>query len=294
MREESGLDQLRGRLSLVLPALNEAAPLSTLLVELSRVAADQDWELVVVDDGSADATRDVAGRAGATVLRHERTRGYGAALKSGIRATTREFVAFMDADGQHTVAALHAVVGHAAEADMVVGRRAGLSATRLWRRPGKWLLLRLADYIARDRIPDLNSGLRVTKRELLLRYMHLCPEGFSFTTTLTLAFLDRGRSVIWVPISVEPSRSRSTVTVATGFETILLILRLATLFQPLRLFVTASLILIAAGLAWSVPYALDGRGISIGAALLVIAGVQLLFTGLLADQIATFRKERFE
>lgn len=292
--EDAGLDHLRGRLSIVLPALNEAAPLSTFLDGLTQLAARHAWDVLVVDDGSSDGTREVARRSGATVLGHERTRGYGASLKTGISAATREYVAIMDGDGQHTLTALGAVLAQATEADMVVGARPGLADTAAWRRPGKWLIVRLASYLARQKLPDLNSGLRVMRRDVLARYLHLCPDGFSFTTTLTLAFIDRGRSVRYVPIAVERPLSRSTVSIATGLDALLLVLRLGTLFAPLRLFVTASLVLMLAGLLWAIPYALQARGISIGAALLVLAGIQILFAGLLADQIAALRKERFE
>jgi len=258
------------------------------------LARDHDVEVIVVDDGSSDATASVAIELGATVLRHERRRGYGAALKTGIRAASRPFLAIMDGDGQHTVGALAAVLRAAADADMVVGARAGIADTALWRRPGKWLIVRLASYLARQKLPDLNSGLRVMRGDVLRRYVHLCPDGFSFTTTLTLAFIDRGRSVRYVPITVQRPLSASTVSIATGLDAVLLVLRLGTLFAPLRLFVTASLVLGLAGVLWAIPYALQGRGISIGAALLALTGIQLLFAGLLADQIATLRKERFE
>ena len=287
-------ESLTGRLTIVLPALNEEAPLATFLPQLVVIARQHDWEIVVVDDGSSDNTSGTALTAGAQVLRHERQRGYGAALKTGIRSTTRPYLALMDGDGQHTTASLLTVLEHCGEADMIIGARLSLRDSDVWRRPGKWLLQRLATYIAQEPIPDLNSGLRVINREVLARYIHLCPDGFSFTTTITLAFLDRRRSVRYVPIQIARPMSRSTVSVATGFDTLLLILRLATLFQPLRLFVTASIALVIAGVAWSIPYAWQGRGVSIGAALLVLTGVQLLFVGLLADQIATLRKERYE
>lgn len=290
----SDLEAVRGAVSVVLPALNEATPLATFLAELVGVAQVHDWEVIVVDDGSSDGTSEVARGAGATVVRHERRRGYGAALKTGVRTATRRYVAFMDGDGQHAVSSMLDLLKLATTADMIVGARRSLRDSDVWRRPGKWVLNQLATYIAQESIPDLNSGLRVVDRDVLRRYIHLCPDGFSFTTTITLAFLDRGRTVRYVPIEVARPLTKSTVSVATGFQTLLLVLRLATLFQPLRLFVTASLLLMLAGFLWSIPYALEGHGISIGAALLVLSGVQLLFAGLLADQIATLRKERYE
>jgi glycosyltransferase involved in cell wall biosynthesis len=280
--------------SIVMPAFNEGPNLPAVLTPLLDEARRRHWEVLVVDDGSADDTAAVAARCGATVVSHPRNRGYGAALKTGIRAATAPFVATMDSDGQHTLEALDDVLAHAGDADLVVGARSGLRQSPLWRMPGKWVLQRLATFIARQPIPDLNSGLRVFRREVILRYIHLCPDGFSFSTTSTLAFLNRGRSVEYVPIQIKPRGGHSTVSMITGFDALLLILRLATLFEPLRLFVSAGLMLFGAGILWAIPYAAAGRGISLGAGLLVLTAVQLLFTGLVADQIASLRKERYE
>lgn len=288
------LTHLHGRVSVVVPALNEERGLAVILPELVSLAREHEWQVTVVDDGSTDTTAQVAAAFDVRLIRHPRRRGYGAALKTGIHGTDRPLVAMMDGDGQHRVSALRLVLEHADEAEMVVGARAGLSDTALWRRPGKWILIQLATYIAGQRLPDLNSGLRVIDRTQLIRYMHLCPDGFSFTTTLTLAFVDRGRSIVYTPIVVDRAVSRSMVSVTTGFESLLLILRLATLFRPLRLFVSTGCAFIVAGIAWAVPFALQARGVSIGAALLVLVGIQLCFAGLLADQIASLRKERFE
>ena len=255
----------------------------------------RNWQVVVVDDGSTDGTDDVARRYGATVIAHQRSKGYGAALKTGIAAASAPWVATMDADGQHTPEALDAVLGAIdTGTQMVIGARRGLRQSPLWRMPGKWVLGKLAQFIADRQIPDLNSGLRVCRTDMVRRYVHLCPDGFSFSTTISLAFLHRRLEVRYVPISINPSSSKSTVTPASGLETLLLILRLATLFEPLRLFVTASLVLVVAGVLYAIPYAALGRGISVGAALVVFTGVQLLFVGLIADQVASLRRERFE
>jgi glycosyltransferase involved in cell wall biosynthesis len=280
--------------TIVVPALNEERGLRQILPSLVERAASLEWQVVVVDDGSSDSTADVARSFGVDVISHGRTRGYGAALKTGIGAAKGPWIATMDADGQHTLEALEAVLAPRESADMVVGARRGLRQSRLWRMPGKWALGKLAAFIANRPVPDLNSGLRVCRAEIARRYIHLCPDGFSFSTTVSLAFHHRGHDVVYVPISIQSSTSRSTVTPISGLGTLLLILRLATLFEPLRLFVAASLIFITAGLLYAVPYALAGRGISIGAALVMLTGVQLLFVGLIADQISSLRKERYE
>lgn len=280
--------------TIILPALNEEVGLARVLPSLMERAAVSGWRVVVVDDGSSDSSGNVARSCGAVVISHGQTRGYGAALKSGIGAATTTWIATMDADGQHTLEALETVLGQRESADMIIGARRGLRQSRLWRMPGKWVLGKLAVFIANRPIPDLNSGLRASRTQLVKRYLHLCPDGFSFSTTVSLAFLHQGLAVAYVPISVNPSTSKSTVTPSSGLGTLLLILRLATLFEPLRLFVSASLLFMTAGLLYAVPYALLGRGVSIGAAVVVLTGVQLLFVGLIADQISSMRRERFE
>lgn len=280
--------------SIILPAFNEARNLPAVLEPLIHQAQVRGWELILVDDGSTDGTEKLATPAAVRVIRHPLNRGYGAALKTGIRAASAPVVAIMDADGQHTLEALEVVLASAASVDLVVGARKGLGKSPFWRMPGKWVLTRLATFITRRKIPDLNSGLRVFRRDVMMRYLHLFPDGFSFSTTSTLVFMDRGYQVEFVPIEVQARRGKSTVTATTGFDTLLLILRLATLFEPLRLFVAMSLVFLLLGVGWSLPYAASGRGISLGAGLLILTSVQLLFAGLIADQVASLRKERLE
>lgn len=166
-----------GQVSVVIPALNEEEGLQRILPSIAEAVRLHDWELLIVNDASADRTAHVAESLGVRVVSHEVRRGYGAALKTGIRATTRPYVATMDADGQHDSHALLTVAERADQADMVVGARPGLRSSPLWRRPGKWVIVRLARYLAQQELPDLNSGLRVMRREVLLRYVHGGPRG---------------------------------------------------------------------------------------------------------------------
>jgi len=278
-------------LTIIIPAHNEAAALPQVLGSLRAHAPEA--HVIVVDDGSTDATASVAEQFGATVLRHAGNLGYGAALKTGFRQAATPFVATMDADGQHTPEALEAVWRARHDADMVVGARTGFHGPA-WRMPGKWLLRVMAQYLTRRRIPDLNSGLRLYRRDVLLRYLHVCPSGFSLTTTMTLAMLSRGWRVTYVPITVAARIGRSTVNVVTGLETVVLILRIVSLFNPLRVFVPSAAALAAAGLLWGLPIAAAGRGVSVGSMLAIVTAVILFALGLLCDQISQLRLERFE
>jgi glycosyltransferase involved in cell wall biosynthesis len=274
--------------------LNEAASIGAVLADISAECAAAGAKVVVVDDGSTDGTAGAARAAGASVLRHPTNLGYGAALKTGIRHADTEFVVTMDADGQHDAAALRAILARRHDADMVVGARRGLLHSRAWRMPGKWLLGFMARTLSRHEIPDLNSGLRIYRREVLWKYLHLGPSGFSFTTTMTLAMLSRGWRVAFEPIDVRRRSGRSTVSVQTGLDTIVLVLRLVALFNPLRVFVPIAAFIGGVGIAWGIPFALLGRGISVGSMLAIVTAVVLFALGLLCDQVSQLRLERFE
>ena len=285
------------RVTIVIPAFNEEGGIGNVLTALRGDLPPGVAEIVVVDDGSTDRTAEIAEANGARVLRHPSNRGYGASLKTAIRAVDTEYVLTMDADGQHRledVAKLCEAVSAARRPDCVIGHRTQLLHSRLWRMPGKWFLNRLARILTQKDIRDLNSGLRVIRRDVLLKYMHLCPSGFSFSTTITVALASRGYDVHFVPIKIEPRVGKSMVSVRTGFQTILLVLRLASLFNPLRVFLPLAMLFILFGVAWSIPYFLDGQGLTVAAMLSILTGVILFGLGLICDQVAQLRLERYE
>jgi glycosyltransferase involved in cell wall biosynthesis len=284
-------------IAIVIPAHNEAAGIGAVLEDLLAHKPPGVTEVIVIDDGSTDGTGDIAHRAGARVIRHKTNRGYGAGLKTGIRAATARYVLTMDADGQHRVedvARLCELVAGGDVAESVIGHRKALLHSKLWRMPGKWFLRRLAQFLVARDIPDLNSGLRVIRRDIALKYISLCPQGFSFSTTITMALLARGYGVDFVPIEVKPRVGKSTVSVRTGLQTILLVLRLATLFNPLRIFLPASLLCFVAGIGWGVRYVLAGQGVTVASMLAILTGVLLFGLGLICDQVAQLRLARYE
>lgn len=280
--------------SIIIPAYNEADSIREVLEDIRKGFASRRVEILVIDDGSTDQTAEIAKKSGAKVIQHLHNKGYGASLKSGIRSAVGQFVLFMDADGQHrAVEALKLIdAASSAPADMVVGQRSRLMHSPMWRMPGKWVLGWMANYLTRRRIPDLNSGLRLINREVALRYMGLCPNGFSFSTTITMVLIHRGYEVLYVPFEINKRKGKSTVSLSTGLDTLLLILRIATLIDPLRIFVPLSLLIAFVGIAWGIPYALMGNGVSIGSMLAIVTSVLLFSIGLISDQISQLRLEK--
>lgn len=280
-------------LTVIIPALNEAAGIGAVLGELGQ-CRDFISAIIVVDDGSSDNTGEVAAELGATVIRHPANLGYGASLKTGLRHAGTGYVATFDADGQHQPSDLRRLWEARHQGAMIIGARQQLIHSPLWRMPGKWLLGAIASYLVRRRIPDLNSGMRLLTLDLARRYAHLCPRGFSMSTTLTMAVLSRGWPVAFVPIEVRKRTGHSTVTLATGFETMVLLLRIICLFNPLRMFVPASMLVAVFGILWGIPYALAGRGVSVGSMLALVTAILLFSLGLICDQVSQLRLERHE
>ena len=281
-------------LTVIIPAFNEAAGIGAVLDELKRDCGDFLTAIIVVDDGSRDDTARIARERGVIVIQHPSNLGYGASLKSGLRRAESHYVATFDGDGQHPASELRRLWDARRGATMIIGARQKLIHSPLWRMPGKWLLGSVASYLVKRRIPDLNSGLRLLTRDVAMRYAHLCPRGFSMSTTLTMAVMSRGWPVTFVPIDIRPRTGHSTVTLTTGLETMVLLLRIICLFNPLRLFVPAAAIVALIGVAWGIPYAAAGRGVSVGAMLAIVTATLLFSLGLICDQVSQLRLERHE
>lgn len=279
-------------LTVVIPAYNEAKVIGEVLKGL--IAYDKNLEIIVVDDGSTDDTALVAQDAGVRVIRHFENIGYGAALKSGIRAASHENILIMDSDGQHRnfhdIELLYSFID---EYDMVVGARVKAGGRVLHRATGKWLLTKVANFLVEKEIPDLNSGFRMFKKSVAEGYFHILSNEFSFTTTLTLTLLREGYQVKYVPIEVEKRVGRSTVRVFRhGIGTLIFILRIVMLFNPLRVFLPISIILFVLGFARFTQALVSGNDYAVTSTTLFVSSVIIFMFGLLADQIASLRRER--
>lgn len=276
-------------ISLLIPAYNEAGTIAE-TVRCARAALDRlsrPHEILVIDDGSSDATSTNAAEAGATVLRHESNRGYGAALKTGLRHAQGEIVVITDADLTYPAERIPELIHEIAMADMAVGARIGANVhIPLLRRPAKWILNRLANRVAGRRIPDLNSGLRVFKRDLALRYLHLYPEGFSFTTTLTLAALCDGYEVRFLPIDYARRAGRSKIhPLRDTFNFLVLIVRVAAYFEPLRVFLPATFVSAGISALLLIYYFITDGGVSDAGVLACLFTLLIFMMGILADLV---------
>jgi len=275
-------------LAVILPAFNESAGIAGTLARVREALAafTGTSEIIVVDDGSTDGTGAKATAAGARVVTHPWNRGYGAALKSGIASTDAAAILIMDADATYESAAILRLHAGLKDADMVVGARKLMSAGVAWiRRPAKWMLNRFASYLVGVPIPDLNSGQRVMKRDAVLRYMHLCPNGFSFTSTITLAMLANGHAVHYQPIEYARRAGKSKLRAAHFASFILLVVRSMVLFNPLKVFLPLGALLFAAGVAKLVQDIIR-ENLSETAVMAFLSAITVWSVGLLADMIA--------
>ncbi|MDP6544457.1 MAG: glycosyltransferase family 2 protein [Phycisphaerae bacterium] len=284
-------------LSICVPAYNEEQAVVKTLKRLRRSFPAA--EILFVDDGSTDDTLAQANTVdGVRVFSHDRNIGYGAAIKTAIRNSNREVVAWYDADGQHRAQDLEKVVQPVldGEKDAVIGARTKTSAVTRNRLPGKWILKSIAELIVRHKIPDLNSGLRCFRRNVIIRYLHLLPDGFSASTTSTILMMKRGYRIGYEDIIAVARKGSSTVRmVSDGLKAIQLMLRLLILFEAFGFFTLLSMLQIIPGLIYGIVVAVrQGQGFPVLAATVIISGVLTFFMGLLCDQVVALRKERFE
>jgi glycosyltransferase involved in cell wall biosynthesis len=276
--------------SIVIPAMNEEHAIASVVSELRRAAS---WrEVLVIDDGSTDATAVRAADAGARVIRHPYNKGNGAAVKTGIRNATGEYVLIIDADGQHAPADAIRIVARLGEYDLVVGARNGSTQATTARRGGNTLLNWLASYLTVRDIPDLTSGFRAARGSCLREFIHLLPNGFSTPTTTTLAFIKAGYNVAFEPIDARQRHGTSKIRFARdGAKFFLILLKIVTIFSPLRIFVPVSAAAFTGGAAYGLWNALVYGRIPNGAVLLMLFAVVVFLVGLVSEQIATLRFE---
>ena len=275
------------RISVVIPARNEAKGLAELLPKLK--AALPDAEVIVSDDGSADETAAVALAHGARVVGRPYGAGNGAAVKAGARAATREWIVFMDGDGQHRAEDIGRLLARLGEGyDMVVGARSAGGQASRHRGLANAFYNRLATWMVGHPVKDLTSGFRVVRRKRFKEFMHLLPNGFSYPTTCTMAFFRAGYSVTYESIDVQQrikGTSSHVKIVRDGVRFLLIIFKIGTLFSPLKLFAPIAVTFFCTGLGYYLYTFLTQHRFTNMSVLLFSAAVIIFLIGLISEQI---------
>jgi len=283
-------------ISILVPCYNEQGAIAATVEAVHaamRDTGDFAYEVIVIDDGSTDQSAEMINASQCRLIRLPVNRGYGAALKTGARQATHDLLAIIDADGTYPADRLVDMARELGEAEMIVGARVGVGVeVPLARRPAKWTLTALAKYLTDTPIPDLNSGLRVVRRDLWRCYERYLPDGFSLTTTITLAALTNGHEVKYKPIEYRRRVGRSKIRpIRDTIEFVKLILRTVLYFDPMKIFVPLSLLLFAAGAMIGVGSLIVSKWFGLGqfmdvtTVVLFLSGMQMLAIGALADLI---------
>jgi glycosyltransferase involved in cell wall biosynthesis len=250
----------------------------------------------VVNDGSSDRSVDILKNLqkahGFSILNHKVNKGYGGAIKTGIKAVETEYLVTIDADGQHQPQNVVSMYDKmiAEDGDLLIGARMNESNLTA-RNIGKWMIRVLSRILLPNRIMDLNSGLKMYRTDLAKRYIKICPDSMAFSDIMALTFIAEKCKVLEIPIQIKPRvGGKSKINLRSAIDTVVEIINIVVFFNPLRLFLPLALIFLLAGLAWGLPIVLAGRGVSTGALLaFTISGIVLLL-GLIAEQLSQIRR----
>jgi len=271
--------------SIILPAKNEAASIGAVIARIRQLYPDD--EILVVNDGSDDNTASLAESAGATVISHPVSMGNGAAIKAGARAAKGDVLVFLDGDGQHKPDDIPRLLDKLGEGyDMVIGARSSSSHANTARLAANGVYNVVASQLTGHRIPDLTSGMRAVKADLFKKYLYLLPNGFSYPTTITMAFLRAGYLVDFIPIEARQRTGKSHIRpIKDGVRFMLIIFKIATLYSPLKLFLPTSLLFFGTGVGYyAYTYLTQGRFTNMSL-LLFSAAVIVFLIGLISEQI---------
>jgi len=282
------------KVSIIIPAFNESPTIGNIVEEIKNLYPD--FEVLVVDDNSTDNTAEVARDAGAVVHTHPYNIGNGASIKTGIRNATGNILVFMDGDGQHDPKDIGKLIDHFPKYDMVVGARQKGQQTSVGRALANRIYNWLARYVAKFPIQDLTSGFRAIKSDIARNNLYLLPNSYSYPTTLTLSVIRSGRTVIYIPINAQKrKKGESKIKVfKDGVRFILIIVKICTLYSPLRVFLPVSLFVFFLGLSYYIYTYLTMSRFSNMSLLLFTNSVVIFMIGLVSEQICQMRFDRSE
>lgn len=277
--------------TVVVPAFNEEKTIGAVVHGVNSSVPHA--TVLVIDDGSTDATAREAERAGAVVISHPLNKGNGACLKTALRDIKGGLVAVIDADGQHDPTDLPRLLNRLDEYDLVVGSRTfNRESGSYLRNLGNVILKKLASFLAEREISDLTSGFRVFKHEIALKFLHIYPNGYSFPSTSTLSFIMSGYNVDFIPTEVQKRKADTQSKLkpfSDGFKFLMFILRIITLANPNKIFFPTGLVMVFLGLVITVRNLLLFQQFSSGAVLFLAVGMNIIFFGLILDQFASLR-----
>jgi len=283
----------KDKVSIIVPAYNEEEVIKYSLDRLISLGFHNKYELIYINDGSTDGTGNIIKDYPVKLINHNSNKGYGAALKTGIRKATGKKIIILDSDGQHDPKYIERLINMLDEHDLVIGERSSDSFQVKRRQGGKKLIRIVGEYLVEQKLPDFNSGFRGFKRELIVNMLHLMPNGFSFSTTSTLTFIKEGYSIGTFPIVAEERRGRKSNLkfMKDGTKTMLLIFRIIMLFNPLKVFFPASIFFTVIGLVFGIYGYIVASRFSNSAIILTTLGMFLFFIGLISDQISMLNRK---
>ncbi|MFQ5900583.1 MAG: glycosyltransferase family 2 protein [Thermodesulfobacteriota bacterium] len=280
--------------TIIIPVHNEEENIGRLLDSLKNIIED-DWEIIVVDDGSGDKTASVCKEKGVAIISHPYCIGNGAAIKTGIRNASGNVLVMMDGDGQHRPEDIPRLLEGIDRYDMVVGARPWRSQSGWSRGLANRLYNVFASYVAHKKISDLTSGFRAIKRKIAMKYLYMLPNTFSYPTTLTLGLMKSGHSVSFVPIEAGKRKGVSKIKpFRDGVRFLLIITRIATVFSPFRVFLPISIFLFLSGVSYYLYWFFTVGRFTNMALLLLLLSVIVFLMGLISEQITQLRYDRTE
>jgi len=289
---------ITNEISIIIPIYNEEEVIKDVIQKVINFLNKYNYknEIIAVNDGSTDKTglilEDFRNLPNLKIITHPYNKGYGASLKTGARVARYDWLLFFDGDGQHQIDYLNEFVKYTDRYEMIVGSRQGYLGP-LFRQPGKKILHWVANYLVEQKIPDINCGFRLIKKYLYLKYLHILPNTFSASTTITLIFYKEGLNVKYLPITINKRIGHSSVRPKDAVKTLLLILRVIMLFNPLKVFMPISFIFFIIGVITFFIQINYYKEIIVSKSVLLmsLSSIFLFSFGLLADQIAAIRRE---
>lgn len=284
-------------LTIIIPAYNEAESLPLVLPPLIQFCKTENWKIIIVNDGSSDSSDQVLGNFHSEpilkVVKHKVNRGYGGAIKTGIENVETKYCVTFDADGQHQVSSVKKILEkmELSDADMIVGSRIGSTSSGLFRETGKWIIRKIAKILMPINITDINSGLKMYNSSLAKKYIAICPNTMAYSDIITMIFISQKHLVLEEKIEVSKRLAgKSTIGVKTAFQTVIEIINILMLFNPLKIFIPLSLAFALITTIWQIPIFIKGNGLSVGALFGYIFAFVIFLLGLIAEQLGLIRK----